>query len=259
MMVFLALVASHFIADFILQSGFKEERHGAHLVRHLVVFAGVFALSLWALDTWTQTGLSVMVIAVSSGFSAVLHVLQDVAITRWRKRSRWKISDLVLFVGDQGLHLVVLLAVAFVINQQISAFSVFLAAGRGFGVSQVVFGSALLFALGTGFSAVLLAHCLAPFKKAVDAEAEGVTVPSAGLWIGICERFLLIMIIAAGTEVFSSVGLVMGVKSIFRFRELDKRASAEYYLLGSLVSICIAVAIGLVLRWLIYGSDKYNA
>lgn len=248
-MLFLALVTGHFIGDFVLQSGFKEDRNSRHLARHFAVFVAVFSVCLWVLEQGTSAGLTVAAMAFGSSFLALMHVLQDAGITRLSKQSGWSISDPLLFIADQSVHLAVLLAGGFVITQATSM-SVVVTSGQGFDASRAILASALLLTLGTGVSAVVLAHFLAPFKEAVDAEAEGPTVPSAGLWIGIFERLILMIVIAAGTEVFSSVGLLMGVKSVFRFRELDKRASAEYYLLGSLMSICIGVLIGLGLRWL---------
>lgn len=249
-MVFLALVTGHFMADFMLQSGFKEERKGIHLAGHLVVMTGALACCLWMLETWTGAGLTVMTVATGSVVLAVVHVCQDYIVARLQKLPRKRISDLVLLVSDQGLHVLVLAGVAFIIAQPTIAMPAVVASGHEVSTPQVVLGSILLLTLGTGVSAVLLAHLLSPFKELVDAEDDGVNLPTAGLWIGLCERFLLILVIASGSEVFSSVGLVMGAKSVYRFRELDKRASAEYYLLGSLISICIAVVIGLSLRWL---------
>ena len=44
---------------------------------------------------------------------------------------------------------------------------------------------------------------------------------------------------------FAAVGLVIAAKSIARFRELEDRNFAEYYLVGTLASTLIAVVVGL--------------
>lgn len=115
----------------------------------------------------------------------------------------------------------------------------------------------ILLALGTAVTAVLIAHLLEPYRVAMTRDSEGGVahdadlLPKAGLWIGLCERFLLILAIAVGTEVVPAVGLLMGVKSIYRFRDLDKRTRAEYYLLGTLLSVTAAVVVGIALRWVV--------
>jgi hypothetical protein len=52
--------------------------------------------------------------------------------------------------------------------------------------------------------------------------------------------------VLAGAEV--AIGLVVAAKTIARFRLLDDRDFAEYYLLGTLASVGVAVLTGLVAR-----------
>lgn len=250
MMYFLALATGHFVADFLLQSGFTEERRGLLLARHLFVIMTTVTVCLYGIELWTGAGLTVVVIGISAGFVAVTHVAQDIAVARIQKRPKRRPSDFALLVGDQSLHLLLLGGVALILSRSHIASPVLSVSTRGVHMPYTLFGSTLLLTLGTAVAAVFLAHMLAPFKKLVHTDCKEATLPNAGLWIGLCERLLLIIAIASGSEIFSSVGLVMGAKSIFRFRELDKRANAEYYLLGSLVSICVAVAVGIGLRWL---------
>jgi hypothetical protein len=57
----------------------------------------------------------------------------------------------------------------------------------------------------------------------------------AGRWIGTLERLILALgIIAQSWEAFAAV---VALKTVARFSDLDKRAFAEYFLVGSLFSI----------------------
>ena len=60
-----------------------------------------------------------------------------------------------------------------------------------------------------------------------------------GKYIGILERtfiyFLLIF------QQYTAIGIVLGLKSFARFKELDKRGFAEYFLIGSMLSILTAL------------------
>jgi hypothetical protein len=52
--------------------------------------------------------------------------------------------------------------------------------------------------------------------------------------------------ILVGAE--SAIGLVVAAKTIARFRQLDDRDFAEYYLLGTLASVSVAIVTGLIAR-----------
>lgn len=70
---------------------------------------------------------------------------------------------------------------------------------------------------------------------------------SAGKYIGILERLLIMTLVAANT--ISAVGFVFTAKSIARFNEIsDNRQFAEYYLVGTLVSFLVALLAGMALK-----------
>ena len=45
--------------------------------------------------------------------------------------------------------------------------------------------------------------------------------------------------------------LIFAAKSIARFEDLKKREFAEYYLIGTLSSILLAMLLGILARWLL--------
>ena len=56
--------------------------------------------------------------------------------------------------------------------------------------------------------------------------------------IGIIERLLIVTFVLAGAE--AAIGLVIAAKTLARFKQLDDRDFAEYYLLGTLASVAVA-------------------
>jgi hypothetical protein len=56
--------------------------------------------------------------------------------------------------------------------------------------------------------------------------------------IGILERLLIVTLVLAGAE--AAIGLVIAAKTLARFKQLDDRDFAEYYLLGTLASVAVA-------------------
>ena len=75
------------------------------------------------------------------------------------------------------------------------------------------------------------------------AEAPVLPNPSAppgrvGEAIGIIERLLIVTFVLVGAE--AAIGLVIAAKTLARFKQLDDRDFAEYYLLGTLASVAVA-------------------
>ena len=60
-----------------------------------------------------------------------------------------------------------------------------------------------------------------------------------GATIGALERLLIVGFILVGLD--AAVGFVIAVKTIARFKQLDDRGFAEYYLLGTLASVSVAI------------------
>lgn len=65
-----------------------------------------------------------------------------------------------------------------------------------------------------------------------------------GATIGVLERLLIVTFILTANH--AAVGFVIAAKTLARFKQLDDREFAEYYLLGTLGSVSIAVATGLL-------------
>ncbi len=65
-----------------------------------------------------------------------------------------------------------------------------------------------------------------------------------GATIGALERLLIVAFMLTGAE--AAVGFVIAAKTIARFKQLDDRGFAEYYLLGTLASVSVAISSSLV-------------
>lgn len=68
----------------------------------------------------------------------------------------------------------------------------------------------------------------------------------AGRYIGFFERALIMTFTLAGA--YSSIAFALTAKSIARYKELENRDFAEYYLAGTLLSALLAILGGLFLR-----------
>jgi Protein of unknown function (DUF3307) len=85
-----------------------------------------------------------------------------------------------------------------------------------------------------------------PVTTPSDAATAASTAPPAriGATIGVLERLLIVTFVLTGSS--AAVGFVVAAKTLARFRQLDDRDFAEYYLLGTLASVSVAVGSGLL-------------
>lgn len=74
---------------------------------------------------------------------------------------------------------------------------------------------------------------------------------SRGRLIGYIERLLVILLTIVGA--YPAIAFIVTAKSIARFKQLDDRNWAEYFLLGTLSSIFLGTLLGFLLKLMING------
>jgi hypothetical protein len=103
----------------------------------------------------------------------------------------------------------------------------------------------------------LKASGVTPPRPAPEGEAADAAAPTAraGRVIGSLERALILVGLAAGA--WEILAAVIALKTVSRFKELDTRLHAEYFLVGSLVSVLWATVVCAMLIWFdsTYGFD----
>lgn len=88
-----------------------------------------------------------------------------------------------------------------------------------------------------------------PAAETAVVIGERVTLPTpaqVGATIGVIERLLIVVFVLVGAD--AAIGFVVGAKTIARFKQLDDRDFAEYYLLGTLASVSIAIVTAIAAR-----------
>jgi hypothetical protein len=80
---------------------------------------------------------------------------------------------------------------------------------------------------------------------AASAAAAGTVSPAkVGATIGVMERLIVCALVLVGE--YAAIGLVIAAKTIARFKQLEDRQFAEYYLLGTLASVSVAILTGML-------------
>lgn len=226
------LVAGHLLGDFALQSRAtaRNKHRPAVALRHAVL---VGAAHLTVLLPHLGTA-----VVAASGAIALLHGAVDFGGAR-RSHSRAR-KGLGLFLADQGIHLLVLAGAwivlirpgslpAHVPQEWIAAWA----------AAAVVAGA---FALDWTGGSTIVERILGR----LDPELQDGGGDGSGRLIGGLERTITLVLILLGE--WAAMVLLLAAKSIARFEELKKRRFAEYYLVGTLASLLVAILIGLALR-----------
>jgi hypothetical protein len=79
-----------------------------------------------------------------------------------------------------------------------------------------------------------------------EDRAAGAVDVARGRAVGILERAVALTLVLLGQ--YGALGLVIAAKSLARFKALEDREFAEYFLVGTLASLLLALLGGLAVR-----------
>jgi hypothetical protein len=277
------LVFAHLVSDFVIQTDrIATEKFGTGrrawrgLGKHVL---GVGICLLPFVAAFGAPGLALLVV-VSFG-----HAIIDRSKIVWTRRVEaqalaeaqaahagstpaealgfaWTAKPAALFVLDQIVHLVVMVWAwaLFLFNAPLTSIWVDGAtrvmSGPGWDpdvvhrialVSVVVI---ILLIVNVRGGSLLVGQLVRPravvgFDPRVDPPTTG-SPARVGEAIGVLERLLIVTFVLTGAE--AAVGFVIAAKTLARFKQLDDRGFAEYYLLGTLASVSVAIASALLAR-----------
>ena len=245
--VFLALLLAHVVGDFMLQGHRVVEGKSKGSWTAFLEHGGLHYLASLALvGIFVPASFASMRFQVSVLLLAVIHVGIDAGKARAVKSGPAKDGRLA-FLVDQSLHVLTVALFSLVITGQVmDGMSAPLGWLRSHANRILAIG---VLYLGTIFGGGhLVRHLLGPLEEKLNTGSDKATeeLEKAGMYIGWLERFLVLTAIMTGS--IATVGLIVAAKSLFRFPELRDRPFAEYFLIGTLLSVSFAAVSGLALR-----------
>jgi hypothetical protein len=251
---FLAIYLAHLLTDFVFQTHRLVEQkrrgkavaYGLHGIIHylsaIVVTGFVLHGSFFSLRT------HLVIIALT-----VIHLLIDLAKIKLA-RNYPACDGSVAYVSDQLLHFLTvglaacLLAPGAPFGELIVALQNVRAIPNRFLAVPVIYVAVVF---GGGYLIRLLVRSLAEGVKSHSPEKANEQLQNAGLYIGWLEWFLVVTALLVQSP--ATVGLILTAKSIARYPEFKSERFAEYFLIGTLLSISMALIGGAVLAKLIFG------
>lgn len=254
---FLIFLLGHFIADFLLQSDalVEQMREGSfaaylqHGLAHAVSTVAVAAL--FGSGLLRSGGFHFAVC-----FVCLLHLAVDflkIALTR----AQWIDDGLRAFLVDQCLHILTI-AIATMIYTHTTlstAWSLLSGIQAQRGKILAVLIVYLIAVVGSGYAIRYLLRPLLRRLPTLPGESAD-ELRNAGMYIGWLERFLVLTAVLLRSP--ATVGLVLTAKSIVRYPEIKSGRFAEYFLIGTLLSILLALLGGVLLLKVLYGQVRFS-
>lgn len=240
LVIFLKLLMAHLAADFLLQpkNWIRDRKRKKYKSGYLYLHVLIVVILTWLFLTepaeWQ--------IPV---FIGVTHLFIDI----WKS---YRPDNFVAFLADQFAHIMILvIATAFYANANLEFESLMIIE-----VDSLYFWAMLTaFFLVTYPSAYFVSAATGRWRKEMNnvlSEDPNPGLDSAGKWIGIVERILILLFIVMNQ--FGAVGFLIAAKSVFRFGSIsnpDDQMRAEYILIGTLISFALAIATGVLVTLII--------
>jgi hypothetical protein len=255
---FLAICLAHLLAEFIFQTSRLVERkrrrqlsaYTLHGLIHYLTAVGITGLLLRGSILSLRTHLVLITLAL-------VHLLIELAKMQLT-RSPAIFDGTAAYLSDQGLHLLTIAFAACLLlpGTQFRDLALWLANVRNLPnkfLAVPVIYTAVVF--GGGRLIRFLTRSLAEGVESHSPDKANAQLQNAGLYIGWLERFLVVTALLLQSP--ATVGLILTAKAIARYPEFKSERFAEYFLIGTLLSISMAIVGGALLAKLLYGQVRF--
>lgn len=255
------MLISHSLSDFIFQTDEivkqKENKEikgfiyhiGTLLVISILMIIFNFKLNIIIIKTLIK-------IAVIHGIIDFIKIKVSLILNEIIKKETYKEKvSIILFVLDQLLHIIVILILSKNIYLSYNYVGKLLnnIVYVGLTTSDIKIIAIIIYvSLSGAYIIPLFFNCIYSevenYTEKLDEELKKDVIEEkfienvrSGKWIGILERIL--MSIFLYLKEFEVIGLIITFKSIARYNQMDKKVFAEYYLMGTLLSVIHTIII----------------
>jgi hypothetical protein len=231
------LVLSHLLTDFLLQpKSWIDDRNRRHFASGKLYLHGLVTAIVAFLFIGPQYWAAIVAIFAT-------HIVID----GWKSYRPEKIS---YFIVDQLLHFAVIFSCWYLYFLQPDNI---LQAAQAVTFSEKFWILAIAIIALTNPSGILIGQLTRTWReKIINPES----LENAGKWIGIVERMIVFIFVLLGQ--YAAISLLIAAKGIIRFNEKDRpEVKTEYLVIGTLMSIGIALIIGVIVRRLFLHTNLF--
>jgi hypothetical protein len=222
------LLLSHLITDFVLQPKiWVDDRSKKHFFSGKLYLHGLItALLAWVMIGWNYWAVALVIF--------ITHTLID----GWKSYQK---PTIIYFLVDQFMHLLVIAACWYFTFIKWSDLQ---SAWHDLNMHTQAWKIITAFVFLTTPAGILIGQFTSKWREKI---ADSETLANAGKWIGIVERIIILIFVLHGQ--YSAIGLLVAAKGIIRFSEKDRQEiKTEYLVIGTLMSIAIAIITGLIVK-----------
>lgn len=237
------LLIAHLIGDFFLQPVKLIEKKKSSikgLIIHSLIYTLMITLvlllfgNIWEIIFWS------FLILVS-------HSLIDYFRIKFTKKFNNNAFSFWSFIVDQIIHVLLLVTISLVIKSTLNSigdavYNITFLKEIG---HNIIINYILAFLIVLSPASVFIKHFFNYIFNKKDI-CENVESDNVGALIGMLERVVILLLGALG--LYGSIALVLTAKSLARFKQLEKQGFAEKYLVGTLMSLIIAILALLIMK-----------
>ena len=222
------LILAHLITDFILQpKSWVNDRIDKHFASPKLYLHGIVTgFTAWLFMGW-HYWLAALIILVT-------HTIID----GWKSYQQPTAG---YFLLDQVMHFMVITGCWYFTFMQ---WGNVLSAWQRLNANPDIWKTITAFIFLTTPAGILIGQLTKQWRDKIPG-AE--SLANAGKWIGVSERTIILIFVLLNQ--YSAIGLLIAAKGIIRFNEKDRpEIKTEYLVIGTLLSMAIAIVTGLVIK-----------
>lgn len=245
---FLVLLFMHVLGDYYFQNDRLAKKKTMSIVsvaRHCIIYAA--ACMILTIAIYSKSIIIGVVALIIS--HVIIDFVKYFLVKYLTRKGKYTAADeRTIYIVDQGFHLISIAIIAYVFSVNNNVITVVPYIQSVFEVLNLSVEKAFMWCLVLLLiwkPANITIKKLLSLHRPID-ESLGEDAKKAGGIIGLLERLVILILLSINQ--FSAIGLVLTAKSIARYDEISKKkAFAEYYLLGTLLSTFIVISIYLVI------------
>lgn len=240
------VILGHILGDFYFQTDIvadKKKDSVSYMLLHcLLYFIGMYII----VAVFTGTMIQGLKIAAIIGLS---HMCVDMLKGKvYSKKSKFEYA---VFLFDQTIHIGILILICYFFKSQLTIAPYFPSQLGGISLQKliaIVIAALMCWKPAAIFVSLVFKVIPQTIEDANKEDAEcnkdenvrnQEEVIKIGAWIGILEREIILLLGLLGQ--YGAIGFVLTAKSLARYKQLEKKAFAEKYLVGTLLSAFIAI------------------
>ncbi len=222
------LLLAHLLTDFVLQpKSWIDSRKSKHFASGKLYLHGLLtAIAAWLFTGWQFWPVALVIF--------ITHTLID----GWKS---YKPEGAKYFLIDQCLHILVIIACWFFVFYREETIT---EVWNSIQITNRAWAVVTTIIFLTSPAGIMIGQLTKGWRDKIDNPES---LANAGKWIGMIERIIVLILVMLGQ--YSAISLLIAAKGIIRFNEKDRpEVKTEYLVIGTLMSIGIAIIAGVALK-----------